>query len=161
MEKINKLSLEHGKWAILMNDNNFTKKFQSWVKDNGFSGALAKSELPIIKIPLNFIYRAFATKYGLIRAIIGKGRWESKENNFPGLVEMAFKGTKELNITIDTKIKKSTVPALTLFFNKIKDIFFKIIKTIKQMGMYQIVKKNYLIHIHPTNSYYKPSNLTE
>jgi len=96
MEKINKISLEHGKWAILMNDNKFTKKFQEWTRNNGFSGALAKSELPIVKIPLNFIYRAFATKYGLIRAITGKGRWESTENHFPGLVEMVFKGTKDM-----------------------------------------------------------------
>jgi len=91
LEKINKLSLEHGKWAILMNDNKFVEKFNKWSRDNGVSGALLKSELPVIKIPINFIGRAFATKYGLIQAIIGKGKGE-----MPSVLRLAIQGTKGL-----------------------------------------------------------------
>lgn len=96
MERVNKLSLEHGKWSILMNDNKFVSKFQQFVKDNGIAGALVKSEIPIVKIPTNYIGRYFALKYGLIRAIIGKPKWEGRENNYPGIAQLLIKGTKDL-----------------------------------------------------------------
>lgn len=90
MEKINKLSLEHGKWAILMNDNKFVQKLNNWMKTNGVSGALIKSELPVVKIPINYIGRSFATKYGLIQALIGKGE------NMPSVMKIILKGSKDL-----------------------------------------------------------------
>lgn len=93
MERINKLSLEHGKWAILMNDNKFVEKFQKYTKDNGAIGALIKSELPIVKIPINYVGRSFATKYGLIKAITGS-KWYG--GNLPSAFELIFKGTKNL-----------------------------------------------------------------
>jgi regulator of replication initiation timing len=96
MEKINSLSLEHGKWAILMNSNKFVEKFQKWTKDTGVAGFVVKSELPIVKVPTNYVGRYFATKYGLIRSITGKGRWEGGEGNFPGIAELVIKGTKDL-----------------------------------------------------------------
>ncbi|MBS1868305.1 MAG: histidine phosphatase family protein, partial [Actinobacteria bacterium] len=96
MAKVNKLSLEHGRWSILLNDNKFVDKFRNWADQKDIGGALIRSELPIVKIPVNYVSRAFATKYGLIRAIVGKGRWESKENHFPGMIEMIYKGTKDL-----------------------------------------------------------------
>lgn len=93
MERINKLSLEHGKWGILMNENKFVDKFQKFTKDNGITGALIKSELPIVKIPLNFIGRAFATKYGLIKAITGS-KWYG--GNLPSMFSLIKNGTKDL-----------------------------------------------------------------
>lgn len=98
MERINKLSLEHGKWGILMNDNKFVDSFRRWADARGFWGFLVRSEMPIIKIPVNYVSRAFAYKYGLIRAMVGKGKWESKEGDksFPGLFEIIAKGTKDL-----------------------------------------------------------------
>ena len=96
LERINKLSLEHGKWAILMNDNKFVSKFQQFAKNNGITGALIKSEIPIVKIPTNYIGRYFALKYGLIRAIIGKPKWEGEENHYPGVAKLLIKGTKDL-----------------------------------------------------------------
>ena len=96
LERINKLSLEHGKWSILMNDNKFVQKFQKFTKDNGIIGGLLKSEVPIVKIPTNYIGRYFALKYGLIRSVIGKPKWEGKENNYPGIAQLLIKGSKNL-----------------------------------------------------------------
>jgi hypothetical protein len=96
---MNKLSLDHAKWSILMNENKFTDKFASFVRDNGTVGAVLRSELPIVRIPLNFLGRSFAVKYGLIRAIIGKSGKETGKlggTDFPGIAELAYKGTKDL-----------------------------------------------------------------
>lgn len=90
MERINKLSLEHGKWSILMNDNKFVDKFRSWTGHSGITGALLKSEAPILKIPINYVGRAFATKYGLIQSLLGKGK------AMPSVLELVLKGTKDL-----------------------------------------------------------------
>lgn len=104
MERINKLSLEHGKWAILMNDNKFVEKFTGF--ENGLirgakgtkpsigstvTGAFIKSEIPIIKIPINYMSRAFATKYGLISALIGKGK-----DTMPSVLRLIYHGTQDL-----------------------------------------------------------------
>lgn len=91
MERVNKLSLEHGKWAILMNDNKFVEKLNKFTNDTGIAGALIKSEFPVLKIPLNYVGRAFATKYGLIQAVIGKGK-----DTMPSIMRLAIQGTKDL-----------------------------------------------------------------
>lgn len=102
IDKVNKLSLEHAKWSILMEDNKFIEKFRQWTENNGIAGTLIKTELPIVKIPVNFVGRVFAIKYGLIRAITGKGRWETtskgevKQGHYPGVVELIKNGTKGL-----------------------------------------------------------------
>jgi hypothetical protein len=105
IERINKLSLEHAKWAILMNDNKFVDKFRQFTQNTGLLGKIAQSELPIVKIPVNFMGRAFAVKYGLIRAIMGKSETETSGRgkvsglggtSFPGIAEMLYKGTQGL-----------------------------------------------------------------
>jgi hypothetical protein len=99
IERMNKISLDHAKWSILMNENKFTNKFASFVRDNGITGAIIQSELPIVRIPVNFLGRAFAVKYGLIRSIIGKSSKEKGKlggTGFPGIAELAYKGTKDL-----------------------------------------------------------------
>ena len=105
IERINKLSLEHAKWAILMNDNKFVDKFRQFTQNTGLLGKIAQSELPIVKIPINFMGRAFAVKYGLIRAIMGKSETETSGRgkvsglggtSFPGIAEMLYKGTEGL-----------------------------------------------------------------
>jgi hypothetical protein len=105
IERINKLSLEHAKWAILMNDNKFVDKFRQFTQNTGLLGKIAQSELPIVKIPINFMGRAFAVKYGLIRAIMGKSETETSGRgkvsglggtSFPGIAEMLYKGTQGL-----------------------------------------------------------------
>ena len=105
IEKINKLSLEHAKWAILMNDNKFVDKFRQFTQSTGLLGKIAQSELPIVKIPINFMGRAFAIKYGLIRAVMGKSETETSGRgkvsglggtSFPGIAKMLYKGTEGL-----------------------------------------------------------------
>lgn len=105
IERINKLSLEHAKWAILMNDNKFVDKFRKFTQNTGVVGKIIQSELPIVKIPVNFMGRAFAVKYGLIRAIMGKSETETSGRgkvsglggtSFPGIAEMLYKGTQGL-----------------------------------------------------------------
>ena len=105
IEKINRLALLHAKWAILMNDNKFVDKFRQFAQNTGLIGKLAQSELPIVKIPVNYIGRSFATKYGLIRAIMGKSETETKGKgklpglggtSFPGIAELIFKGSENL-----------------------------------------------------------------
>ena len=105
IERINKLSLEHAKWAILMNDNKFVDKFRKFTQNTGLLGKIVQSELPIVKIPVNFMGRAFAVKYGLIRAIMGKSETETSGRgkvsglggtSFPGIAEMLYKGTQGL-----------------------------------------------------------------
>lgn len=87
------LSHEHGKWSILMNDNKFTKGLNELFDKMGISGKLLRTEFPIVKIPLNFIGRSFSVQYGLVRALAGGGL----SPRSPGLVELMFKGTKELS----------------------------------------------------------------
>ena len=99
IQRINQQSLNHAKWAILMNDNKFTDKFRQFTKNTGIVGKIVQSELPIVKIPINFVGRAFATKYGIIRAIMGKSSTESNTaggTSFPGIAELIYKGTKNL-----------------------------------------------------------------
>ena len=99
IERMNKLALQHGKWSILMNDNKFVDKFRQFTQNTGVFGKVLQSELPIVKIPLNFMGRSFATKYGLIRAIMGKSGKESEKlggTSFPGIAEMIYKGTSDL-----------------------------------------------------------------
>lgn len=93
LDKINSQSLAHSKWAIMMNDNKFVDKFRSFTKSiGGAGGALIQSELPIVKIPTNYIGRVFALKYGLIEAVIGK----KGEKGYPGIVNIIRKGTDKL-----------------------------------------------------------------
>ena len=96
MDRVSKLSLDHARWGILMNDSKFVDKFRNFAKPDSPTGFLLRSEAPILKIPINYVGRSFATKYGLIRGILGKGRWEGKDTNYPGLIELAIKGTKDL-----------------------------------------------------------------
>lgn len=96
MERMNKVALDHGKWGILMNDNKFTDKFRQWADSKSVWGAFMRSELPIVKIPVNFVSRAFAYKYGLIRAVVGQGKWEGGATNLPSMFQMIYKGTKDL-----------------------------------------------------------------
>jgi len=105
IEKINRLALLHGKWAILMNDNKFVEKFRQFTQNTGLVGKIAQSELPIVKIPVNWVGRAFATKYGIIRSFLGKSETETKGKgklpglggtSFPGIAELIFKGTENL-----------------------------------------------------------------
>ena len=105
IEKINRLALLHAKWAILMNDNKFVDKFRQFTQNTGLVGKIAQSELPIVKIPVNWVGRAFATKYGIIRSFLGKSETETKGKgklpglggtSFPGIAELIFKGTENL-----------------------------------------------------------------
>jgi hypothetical protein len=79
-----------------MNDNKFVQKFQQWADKKEIASAIVRSEIPVLKVPTNYIGRYFITKYGLIRGILGKGRWESKDNHFPGIAELVMKGSKGL-----------------------------------------------------------------
>jgi hypothetical protein len=106
VEQINKLSLEHGKWSILMNDSKGLATLRNFLNQKSFAGYILKSELPIIKIPLNFIGRSFATKYGLLRALYGKHDIIRGEHQ-KGLAELFFKGTKELTPEEANLISKS------------------------------------------------------
>jgi len=105
IEKINRLALLHAKWAILMNDSKFVDKFRQFTQNTGLAGKIAQSELPIVKIPVNWVGRAFATKYGIIRSFLGKSETETKGKgklpglggtSFPGIAELIFKGTENL-----------------------------------------------------------------
>jgi hypothetical protein len=93
LEKINSQSLNHAKWAIMMNDNKFVDSFRKFADKNEIAGALIRSELPIVKIPVNFVSRVFAYKYGTIQAIIGK---VGDKGKFPGAIEIIKKGSKDL-----------------------------------------------------------------
>jgi len=105
IEKINRLALLHSKWAILMNDNKFVDKFRQFTQNTGLVGKIAQSELPIVKIPVNWVGRAFATKYGIIRSFLGKSETETKGKgklpglggeSYPGIAQLIFKGTENL-----------------------------------------------------------------
>lgn len=93
LERINSQALEYGKWSILMNDNKFVNKFRLWADNKGIAGALLRSEFPVVKIPVNFVSRAFAYKYGLIKAIVGTD-WAGGAT--PSALKLIFKGTKDL-----------------------------------------------------------------
>jgi regulator of replication initiation timing len=104
MEKINKLSLEHARWSIFMNDSEIVSAFRRATSGKGVWSALARSEMPIVKIPVNYTGRYFLNKYGLIKSFAGSGKEgmagkmysESKPSDFPGLVQVIRKGTKDL-----------------------------------------------------------------
>ena len=104
MEKINKLSLEHAKWSIFMNDSEVVSAFRRATSGKSWMSALMRSEVPIVKIPINYIGRYFLNKYGLFKAIAGSGKEgiagkmhsESKPSDFPGLAQIITKGSKDL-----------------------------------------------------------------
>jgi len=93
--RINKLSLEHGKDAILMGDNKTVDKFRELTKGSGAASTFLKTEAPIVKIPLNYISRALLTKYGLMQAITGKS-FGAESSQHPSVAKLIFKGTKGL-----------------------------------------------------------------
>lgn len=93
--RINKLSLEHGKDAILMGDNKTVDKFRELTKGSGAASTFLKTEAPIVKIPLNYINRALLTKYGLMQAITGKS-FGAESTQHPSVAKLIFKGTKGL-----------------------------------------------------------------
>lgn len=95
MMKINKLSLEHAKESILMGKNALVQSFRKITQGSGLGSTLAKTELPIVSVPINYVSRAFLTKYGLLQAITGK-KWGAKETQHPGIAELIYKGTENL-----------------------------------------------------------------
>ena len=99
LDRINRMSLEHGKWAILMNDSKATQTVNKILNGNKFFAPILKSELPIVKIPINFVGRALAIKYGFIRSMVGNTEWMSKKfggAQFPGIIELIYKGADNL-----------------------------------------------------------------
>lgn len=115
MEKMNKLSLEHARWSIFMNDSEAVSAFRRATSGKGWAKALMRSELPIVKIPVNYISRVFLNKYGLIKAFAGSGKEgvagklysESKPSDFPGLAKIIVKGSKDLTPTQGDLIGKA------------------------------------------------------
>lgn len=98
IQQIKTLAAEHGKWAILMNDSVTAKGLNWFFKNAGASGYIAKTELPIVKVPINYVGRAFVVKYGLLSALIGKyrireGKWVEI---MPSLVKIMFKGSENI-----------------------------------------------------------------
>jgi regulator of replication initiation timing len=104
IERMHKLSLEHARWSIFMNDSQVVSAFRRATSGKGAFKALLRSELPIVKIPVNYIGRVFLNKYGLIKSFAGSGKEgiagklysESKPSDFPGLAKIIIKGSKDL-----------------------------------------------------------------
>ena len=140
LDRINRLSLEHGKWSILMNDTKFNDKLGKFLNEN----PILKTELPIVKIPFNYIGRAFAIKYGLIRALVGKSEWESKKvggESFPGLIEVLYKGSDNLTESQANLIAKSLqLGSMGVTFFALGYLNAKNIKK-KEDGSYEIFGK--------------------
>jgi hypothetical protein len=115
IEKMHKLSLEHARWSIFMNDSEAVSAFRRATSGKGWAKALMRSELPIVKIPVNYISRVFLNKYGLIKAFAGSGKEgvagklysESKPSDFPGLAQIIVKGSKDLTPTQGDLIGKA------------------------------------------------------
>ena len=95
--KIGTMSLNHAKWSILMNENDFIQGLQGLFA-KGLPGAFLKTELPILRVPLNYIDRALTFKYGLFIALAGKRRLakEGMPMEAPGLAHLMVSGTKIL-----------------------------------------------------------------
>ncbi len=95
---IKQMAVEYGRWGILMNKNQFVKGINSFIEANGVPGALLKTEIPIIRIPSNYIDRALTFKYGLIYALVGKRNLAGDMKlQAPGLVSFIWNGTKNLD----------------------------------------------------------------
>jgi len=124
MERINKLSLEHARWSIFMNDSQIVSAFRRATSGKGWMSALAKSEMPIVKIPINYIGRYFLNKYGFLKSMVGSGKEslgaktplikhlytnESKPTDFPGLAQIITKGSKDLTTKQAELLGKSLV----------------------------------------------------
>lgn len=93
LERINALAAAQGSWGILMNKNVFVEKFRGWMSRNGILGDAIKSEIPILKIPVNYVNRYFLMKLGWIQAFTGKYNLITGELETPGLIHIAIKGT--------------------------------------------------------------------
>lgn len=96
IEKVNMLAAAQGRWAILMNDNHVVEKFRGFMGQIGILGDVAKSEVPILKIPMNYFNRYFMMKLGLIQAITGKKNFITGELETPGLIHIALKGSEDM-----------------------------------------------------------------
>lgn len=153
IERMNKISLDHAKWSILMNENKFTDEFGKFVKRTGTLGTIIQTELPIVRIPVNFTSRSFAVKYGLIRALIGRSGTESGKlggADFPGIAKLIYKGTSDLTE------KQADLFSKTLQLGTIGASFFALgyfnSKNVKKNedGSYEVMGKHVpknLIHI--------------
>ena len=105
IERMNKLALEHARWSIFMNDSEIVSWFRRASSGTGWGKALIRSEIPVVKIPVNYISRIFLNKYGLFQAVAGSGKEglakglyaKPKATDFPGLAQIVMKGTKDLN----------------------------------------------------------------
>ena len=118
IERINHIALQHGKWSILMNDNKKVDNFRFWLNSKGLFPSFVKSEIPVLKIPVNFVSRAFFTKYGLVRAVMGKRTIQSigkdgvkfvdgKDEDFRGIAEILIKGSDGMKESEKELLSKS------------------------------------------------------
>ncbi len=95
---IKQKAYEHAEYSILMNKNkavNIFKDFSRSVGRHGgqFSEFVVKSELPLVRVATNYIARTLTYEFGMFKALIGK---PMNQKEYPGLIKLAFKGTKEL-----------------------------------------------------------------
>ena len=108
--RIGQMAVEHGKWSILMNENNVVGATRSWMEHTGILGAFAKSELPILRIPSNYIDRALTFKYGLIVALAGKRKlWGDYSLQAPGAISLLWNGTQNLKRDEADVIQRSVI----------------------------------------------------
>jgi hypothetical protein len=95
---INQKAYEHANYSILMNNNKVVGMYKDALRSvERNTGAVPKflieSELPIVKVPTNYIARALTYEFGMFKALTGK---PMNQKEYPGLIKLAFKGTKEL-----------------------------------------------------------------
>lgn len=96
LERINTLAAAQGRWGILMNENHVVEKVRGFMSSLGILGDIGKSELPVLKIPMNYFNRYFLMKLGLLQAITGKKNFITGELETPGLINIMTKGTEHL-----------------------------------------------------------------
>lgn len=97
LDRIETLANNQGKWAILMNDNHVVEKFRNFMGQLGIVGDIGKTELPVLKIPMNYVNRYFEMKLGLLHAVLGKRNFIKKgELEYPGLVHHFLKGSEKM-----------------------------------------------------------------
>lgn len=111
MEEINRRAMAHSMYTILMNKNmgaDYVNANIRWIEKNMgvAAGTFAKTQLPIVRVPSNYIARTFTYTFGLPKAIAGNnffGLLKGKEDGSSrlagtqkGLVEILFKADQEL-----------------------------------------------------------------
>jgi hypothetical protein len=108
---IEALAINHGSYSILMNQNKAVQIVRQVIKTldkNPFTKAILSTDLPIIRVPTNYVARAMVYEFGLLNALTGRGKWSSTTGEaMPSIIKVIKNSAEGLTDTQANFIMKN------------------------------------------------------